>query len=306
MQVKPKLVNLTTRALSESMNVQTMVAVIRNLFSDYDLHARTGFPESIPIPNKDAAKQIVTDVIKSDTFTHFINLLIEMHQDGLMGKKYNIAYIRDIIREIHSAGYIYDREFKMFVEDSSRMITQNWGVLRENETYNFTFLRLDIVGNSKLVRDHDDTIIQETYRDLHDIVAKSCGKRNGRIWNWEGDGGTVAFYFSNHSNFAAICGMEILQELYIYNLMKCKLKEQLRIRIAIHNGECEYKHDFESIKSPVLKEIVALESRYTFPNSATFSNTVYRNLNPVLTEGMEAIGANVKEVYHNYSLKWEE
>lgn len=107
-------------------------------------------------------------------------------------------------------------------------------------------------------------------------------KRNGRIWNWEGDGGLAAFYFSQKNNSAVLSAMEIIHELFIYNMVGCRMDERLKVRIAVHSGPCQYRHNFEDISSDTIKKIVEIEFKYTKPDSVTFSSSVYLTLLPFI------------------------
>ncbi|HNX59036.1 MAG TPA: hypothetical protein PKK43_08040, partial [Spirochaetota bacterium] len=147
-----------------------MVHIARNVIPHYDLHERTGFPDSIPVPKKYAAAQILRDLRNEELMIPFVNQLVMIHQHGHMGRDYPILNIRTIIQEMYNMGYLYDQELKMFVENPKFSRSRNWGVLREGDEHAFTFLRLDIVGNSVLVREHDDDVIQRTYADLRAIA----------------------------------------------------------------------------------------------------------------------------------------
>jgi class 3 adenylate cyclase len=305
MKVSERLQGLAVRALSESMDVHTMTAVARRLFDNYDLYHRTGFPQNLPIPNRNAASQIVGDIRENGRFLDFITLLIEFHETGLKGRKYRIPYLREIVKEMMKEGLIYDEATKLFFEDPRLRKTKNWGVLREQMEYLFTFLRLDIVGNTNVVRRNDEEVVQKTYRDLRDIAQGIVERRNGRIWNWEGDGGLAAFTFSNKDNHAALSVMEIMNELYLYNLIRCRLRDPLSVRIAVHSGPCEYRERFEEIHSDTIRAVSELESKCTKPNTATFSGMVYRSLNPLIVELLAPITDDPENICYRYELEWE-
>jgi hypothetical protein len=152
MRVGSRLTSLTIRALAESMDVHTMIHVARRLIQNYDLFTRTGYPTNISIPNKDAARQIVSDIKSRELFLDLIKLLIKIRDSGLKGRKYRIPYLRDIMIEINNAGLVYNKESTLFYEDPLIKKTKNWGVLRDHGEYFLTFLRLDIVGSSNLLR----------------------------------------------------------------------------------------------------------------------------------------------------------
>ena len=306
MKVKPSLLNLTIRALSESIGVHITEKVARELIPGYDLYQRTGFPENIPIPKIDAAKQIVNDMNKLEIVLHLINLLIKIQFEGLMGRRYQISHLKEIIKELTEYGLIYDNINKIFVEDPNIRRTRNWGTLRKDKEYIFAFMRLDIVKNSELVRKYSPELIQETYDDVKDIVDIAIERRNGRIWSWEGDGGLIAFYFSNKNLLATVSAMEIIHELFIYNQLFCKLDEPLAVRLAVHRGPCEYTEYEDDLKNnDTIRKVIEIESKYTKPNSVTVSNIVYEDLVSMLADRFKGINTGTGVNYYNYQLKWK-
>ncbi len=306
MNISASLKRLTARALSESMDVNNMVTVTRKMIPGYNIFKRTGFPENIPVPNRDAAAQIVRDIADADLFPHFVNILMQVHQSGLMGRAYPISHLHQIVQGIIEHGYVYDRENKLFIENGKTRKTVNWSVLREGEEYILAFLRLDIVGNSVLVRNYPQEVIQKTYGDLRNIVENCIDGRNGRIWNWEGDGGLVAFFFSTKSMLATLSAMEILHELFIYNQIHCMLDTPLAVRMAIHCGSCQFSYDPDEIaKQDVIKDIVRIESKHTGPNSITVSNVVSPALNELLFTQFSPIDTGEGQTLYNYELTWE-
>jgi len=303
MQIGGVVIYLAARSLAESMDVHTMTHLARRLIKDYDLYERAGFPRNIAIPNKDAAYQIVKDMKDQELFLPFVKLLIDIRETGLMGRKYRVPYLRDIVTELHNAGFILDRETGIFVENPAVRKTKNWGVLREFEEYIFTFLSIDIVDNSGLVKRYPRKKIEEVYAGFRTLVQNIVEKRCGRIWNWEGDGGLCAFYFFKKNNLAAHSAMEILHELYIYNLLN-QLEEPINVRIAVHSGPCQYRHDFEKIKSDTIQKTIEIEAIYTAPNSATFSQTVYCMLDHIIAVQLIPLQTEGNGTYYSYQLKW--
>ena len=306
MRVSGWLLHLANRALAESMDVRSMIHLARRFIRNYDLYERMGFSRNMSIPNKDAARQIVSDMKESELMLEFVSTLIKIHEIGLGGRKYKIPYLGEMVGEIRKTGLIYDKQTNMFYEDPRVMQTMNWGVLRENEEYIFTFLRIDIVGNSTLVRQHPEKVIKKTYADLRTIVHNSIIKRNGRIWNWEGDGGLVAFYLSNKNIYAVISAMEILHELHVYNMVRSVLDSPLRVRMAVHSGLCQFRHNFEDIKSDTIKKIMYLESACTKPDTISVSSAVYQMLNQTMVEQLRQVNSDTELPYYCYELRWEE
>jgi class 3 adenylate cyclase len=305
MRISVRFTELLVKALVESMNVDTMVVLAQKLIHRYDIRERTGFPVNIPVPNRDAAARIVNDIRDRDLVPHFAALLIDVHTNGVMGKAYSISYLREIIKEVQELGFIYDRENRMFVEDGRARKSGNWGVLREDTEYVFAFLRLDIAGNSSLVRKYPSEVIRATYGDLRSIVDSAIDRRNGRVWSWEGDGGLAAFFFSNKNTMAMLSAMDIIHELFIYNLTACRLEKPLDVRIAVHSGPCAFRNDTGDVKSEAIRRVVEIESKHTKPNSISISNVVHATLDPLLTRELRAVDSAGRGSVYNYELKWE-
>jgi len=291
---------MAVRALCESMAVKLMVQLAQELIPDYDLHKRFGSRESISIPTANAAKQIIDDICAGELFPQFVQLLVRAQDTGFRGRKYPIAYLSHLIHGIGSAGYIYDRENGMFIEDSSVRTSPNWGVLREGMDYDMTFLRFDIAGNTRLVRSNPRQKVEKTYQDLFRVVNASLARRNGRMWNFQGDGGLAAFCFSRKDMQATTCAVDVLHELFLYNKVSCILSKPLSVRFAIHSGRCIYNSNTESLKkNDVIKEIGDIEAKYTGLDSITITSKVHVCLDKRISD-MFALGREkyIHNLYH--------
>lgn len=304
MKIPTSLVNIVVKSIAESMNIATMQALVRKFLHNYDLYKKTGYPQSIAIPSRDAARQIVTDINEGGFFIHFVNNLLDIHNNGLMGKKYSISYLREIVNGVIDLGYIFDNQNKIFVEDSRIQRTNNWGILMNGEDYLFTLLRLDIVGNTQLVKKYDQSLVKSVYADVRSIFETGVNRFNGRIWSWEGDGGLASFFFSNTNLSATLTGLQFIHDIFLYNRLECKLEEPVELRLAVHTGRCEYNDNMEKLmNNDIIRKTVELESKYTKPNSLTVSNVVYITLGKELGSIFEPVGSGVG--HFNYELRWE-
>lgn len=286
------------------MDVKTMVHVARRLFGSYDLHERTGFPASVPIPNRNAARQIIDDLSEAGLFLDFAAMLLEVERLGMEGRKYRFPRLQAILRELYETGYCYDHQTRTFIEDSSIRTTRNWGVLREGETYVMAFLGVDVVGNSDLVRQHGQAAMSDLYRTLRSMVARSATRRNGRLWGWEGDGGIVAFTFEEQNLRATLTGMELLGELLIYNLVECPLSDGLHVRVTVHNGPCEYTDSGAELKSDTLKRLWEIDTQHGMPDTMIVTDTVYPSLDRVAAAGLTPVDVAEDQRFYSYSVRF--
>jgi hypothetical protein len=305
-RVGSALISKCVRALAQSMTTKTMVVLARKIFPNYDLYGRTGFPPSIPIPNKDAARQIVGDVVRSGHFMDFVQLLIEIGDTGLMGRKYAVPYMREILSGVFDLGYLYDTENQLFVENPDYSITRNWGALKEGVEYAIAFMRLDVVGNSAIVRENPADHVHAAYEALREISQHAVLQRSGRIWGWDGDGGLAAFFFGNKNQSAVMAGREILHELFFFNRIGSLLEKPLEVRIAVHTGPFLYTQEEEDLMtSETIKRLLVIESSYTSPGTMTVSPVVQLMLDAIASTGLQAFIGKDNLEYHRYQLALE-
>jgi hypothetical protein len=310
MIMKRHLRTLSINSLTEALDIKTMLNLANLMMTGYDsdyIYNRTGFPRNMPMPPREVARQIVEDINSLDLYLDFVTVLIRMQEEGLKGRVYRIPYLRELLNDILEQGYIYEHSKKMFIEDPEVRRTPNWGVLKPSVEYKFSFLRVDIVGNTGLVRKYPSDLIRSTYADFKNIVTRISEKRNARLWNWEGDGGLVAFYFgSNIHQSAVITGMEILHELFLYNRLSSQLEEPLNVRIAVHSGPCCFftiPNDLE--RNETIITIKDLEQNNTRSDSLSISRTVFVMLDPLIAQQFVPIKRNEKTECYNYRIIWE-
>ncbi|RKX93617.1 MAG: hypothetical protein DRP59_02465 [Spirochaetes bacterium] len=307
MKISQSIKNFCSKTLSEGMDVHTMFHIVRRIIPDYDIYKQTGFPESFAIPNRDAADAIVRIIIERNMFLQFIELLITLREEGLMSKKINLPYLNEMIREIYNQGYIYDPANRIFVENPRIRKTLNWGTLREGDSYTLVFLGIDIINNTGIVKKYPKNMVEQTYTEFSFIVQNICEKRNGRLWNWEGDGGVVAFFLGKKYQDAVLSSMEILNDMFLYNRTICSLKEHLNFRISIHSGNLEYTENRNKlIQEEPLKVLQEMEKKYSAKNTICISLPVKMMLDGFIADQFSEFKKPANSKYFHYKLQWEQ
>jgi hypothetical protein len=287
------------------MSTDLMQSLARRVEPDYDIYERTGFQRSIPIPSLDVAGQIARDLGAGIPLLRFVETLIEIDSSGVMGSRIKVRQLDALMQEVETLGYAYDESARLFMETAAAARTRTWSVLQEGQVHELSFLKIDVVASSKLVRAHPKAKIDRAYQDLQRIVVEAVYRRNGRVWNWEGDGGVLAFLFGDKNVQAALAGMEILVELFLYNTFRCTLGAPLPVRIAVHTGPCPYHEAFDRIQSDTLHRLELIESRFTQPDSVTVSPGVYSDLGPKLSRFFEPFPGDGGGQLYRYALRWE-
>jgi class 3 adenylate cyclase len=287
------------------MPVDLMQKVARIVIADYDVYERSGFPATIPMPRADAARHILKDFTQEGSFLKLIEALIHVTSHGDMGRDVRIPLLPRIIAEIEDQGFRYSIEKGMFVEAEERERTMGWGTLREGRTYEFALLRIDIVGNSELVRRYSKEQVSTVYTVVRDMATRLVEKREGRIWGWEGDGGLAAFYFIDKTIQATLCGMEIVHDLFLFNLLGRTLPEPLLVRLAVHAGPCRFLRSAKEAAGDTIRKVELLESRYTPPGCLTVSPGVFTDLGSKLSPLFAVVPGPDNGTIFRYALGWE-
>lgn len=152
----------------------------KSLIPGYDIHQRIGIPESMTIPGRQVAEQFVQDVVGGDRFLEFVTRIIKAQDVGIMGRRYAVPHLREIIKSTYELGFVFDTENDMFVEDARVRKTRNWSALEPGSEYTIAFMRIDIVGNSDLVRRYEKRVVTATYSGLRAIVSEAGESGHGR------------------------------------------------------------------------------------------------------------------------------
>jgi len=305
MRVTSRITSLFVSALSQSMPVDLMQKVARMVIPDYDIYERSGFPSAIGMPRADAARHILKDFAREGFLVKFVESLITVTSQGYMSREVRVAQLPRLIAEVEDQGYRYSAAKGIFVEAGERERTMGWGTLREGRSYEFALLRVDIVGNTEMVRKYPLEQVAAAYVSVRDMITRQVEKRDGRIWGWEGDGGVAAFYFQDKTIQATLCGMEVVHELFLFNLLSRSLPEPVRVRLAVHAGPCRFLMSVKESAGDTIRRVELLESRYTPPGCLTTSPGVFMDLGSKLAPLFIAVPGPDRSSVYRYALEWE-
>ena len=263
------------KSLHLSLSVEMMVCFAKLVNPDYDFYKRAGIAEGMPLSNQDAAHRIVTDMVNDGYFVDFVEELIRINANGYMGRNYTIWGLNDIITGLMNEGYSFDKISGQFFENQSKRISANWGRLQEGDERKMALLRMDIAGNSALVKNNPRSKIEKAYNDIRNIVNRSVVNRLGRLWSWEGDGALAAFLFGPTEIMSVFAGMEILHEIFFYNRLYNPLSDPINVRLSAQIGQVQYSaNEAERLKNDTVKQAIQLES-LTETNSLSVSYNIY-------------------------------
>jgi len=262
-----------------------MLRFAKMAYPDYNIYERSGFPKGYPIGSQDTADRIVLDLIQDGCYVDFVEILIRVDTKGYMGRRYAFRGLDDVISDVIQAGFSYDSTTGQFFENQSRQVTRNWGRLLEGDERQMAVMRLDIAGNSILVKENPKSSIDKAYGDLRKIVTNAVVSRLGRLWTWEGDGALAVFMLGRYSLMAIFAAMDILNEMFIYNKTGNPLNSDIKLRVSVHSGELVYSdNETKCLKADTVRKAVTLESKAAAPNSLVISESLAMSLDQALLD----------------------
>lgn len=306
MYIRSMIVNLASRSLYESLPIDIMVRLVNDLIPGYDIYRRTGIPENIPIQGRDAAGQIMRDVISSCVFLPLIESIITVSTVGLNGRQYPVPLVGEIAKELAKDGIHFDKKTRLFIETPGDNATPNWRRLRPGVDSQLTLLRFDMVGNTRIVRNNPPAKIKTAFADYRKILSDAVKKRNGRLWCTEGDGGIAAYHYGQRDMEAALSGMEVIHELFLYNRLSNVLTDPLQIRIAIHNGPMRWSFSEDELqKNDLFHRVKEMESKMTLPGSITVSPSVFDAFERSLASRFTPLKMEKATSLRNYAIRLE-
>lgn len=158
-----------------------------------------------------------------------------------------------------------------------------WGNLQDGMISHFAFMRVDVVGHSRITRDNPSTTVEDVFDSLEQHIEILARGRNGRIWSWAGDGGLLAFHEGTRTQKVAdavATGRSILESLPEFNQKHPfeTFDTTVRLRVAIHCGTAKYRQATGRIHSREVNYVSHLEHARTHPDSISISADVYREL----------------------------
>ncbi|MDR1429218.1 MAG: hypothetical protein LBI85_02930 [Spirochaetaceae bacterium] len=273
------------KCLQQSLPVDIMIRFANHVYPVYNIYKEAGLRENQPLSNQNAAQRIVEDFIAAERFIDLVEFLIRVDLKGYMGRQYSLRGLNDVISGIIREGYSYDSATGQFFENQSARISNSWGRLIDGDERNMAVLRLDVAGNSVLVKRNNAGAVEKAYKDLRGIVSQAVISRLGRLWSWEGDGALAVFLFGYKERAAVFAGMNILHELYIYNRLVNPLDAPITVRIAAHAGPVHYRKDqTELLKNETVRDTVGIESRAVKPGSFGISDGIFLSIDKGLQE----------------------
>ena len=250
------------------------------LFGNFDIYRLLNEQNHITVPARRAAQLLVQHCSECNCHPKLIHLLVETDGSQFMGRQTSVDGIELFLDKLTGSGLTYDfsrRQVIKIKDDPFEMM--NWGSLRNGKTYQLTVLSVDVVGSSALSRSHGARKVGKALFQFAQHVKERLRAYDGRIWNWNGDGGIIAFAFKEHEVRAVQFALELQLTMPVLNA-RIELADgvDLALRAGLDSGKLTFANDVGAIVSDVINYACHLEKSAVPPGSIGVSETLYKTL----------------------------
>lgn len=171
-----------------------------------------------------------------------------------------------------------------------RQMDYTWGTLKDGMLAKFIFLKIDIVGHSKIVKNNPKEKVSITLDNFEKYIERNVSDFGGQLWTWQGDGGLAVFLGGNIADEAVQCAFCIINEMESFNNFKSKIRDKIAIRIAMHIGNAIYRKQTGRIHSEDINFVSQLEKECTSANDICISRPLYTELSELERQKFKRIG----------------
>jgi len=278
------LVNDLTEIISQALNQEQLDAFGQLVVKGFDAHRTLKLDRHVTVPKRTAASALIQLCNESRKTEDLLQLLIETDGRPVHGKIVNFADLEVFLGRLARSGIVYDyrrRKIKRIDKDLSEL--RNWGSLRDGKLYDITVASIDIVDNSALVRRFGNRTVEKLYHRLWDLLRFELSRYDGRVWNWAGDGGIIAFAMKDSESRAVKWALSVQRLLPVFNADGDNpVEECVRVRIGISTGRMKFQSDTGSIVADAINYAAHLEKQRAQPEAVAISDSVHAALSSKL------------------------
>lgn len=254
------------------------------VLGSFDLYRLLNEQNHVTIPARRAAQLLVERCVKSGRCPELIHLLVETDGSQFMGRKVKVDGIEPLLAKLPRSGLVYSFEKgRLIKRKDDPLELANWGSLRSGRSYTVTVMSVDVVGSSALGRRLGARRTTRVLFQFTRHLKSRLRNYNGRIWNWNGDGGIVAFTFKEHEARAVRFALDLQLGMPVFN-SETDLPQScdLTLRVALDSGKVAFHSDTGAIVSDVINYACHLEKSLVPPGSVGLSAALRDNLPPKL------------------------
>ena len=294
--MNPDLIKKVRRTLYKllvtSLNTEQMNDLGRSVDREFNVYEFSGFGEKIVVPRKVAADCIVQNFDSPDRLVDFIAYMISRNGHGASGGVIRLKGHEKILSLLEEEHLKYDSENARFIKDQSSGHSEDWGFMKPGQEYPMSFVSIDIVSSSELVRTNVKDDVEITIGRLKQYVKSYVENWEGRLWYWYGDGGMAAFQGKDSVPMSTLSMIALLVNLPVFNIVENELRSEndIKLRVGIHYGTAIFKEDLNQITSLDMKIAQEIEKHMANANSLAVSDAVFTMLPQEIRRHFENCG----------------
>jgi class 3 adenylate cyclase len=269
----PWLYNCVAEMITRAMKPDQIDEAGCLLMKHYCSHTLLGIDKHITVSTRKAAAALLNECIEKGYEERLLKFLVEIDGNPLLGKVVQLDGIEELLSAMARSGYIYDekkRKIRVLKEDIRELT--GWGALKVGRYYDITVVSIDIAGSSAIVKKHGMKKAERLYFHFWSFLRRILAVYDGRIWNWAGDGGIIAFTFKGHQKRALMFALELQSLMELFNSDPDRpVNEAIRLRMGLDWGKIKYLSDTGQIVSETINYAAHLEKGFTSPGGISAS-----------------------------------
>ncbi len=243
------------------------------VLGSFDIYRLLNEQNHVTIPARRAAQLLVERCVKSGRCSELIHLLVETDGTQFMGRRVKVEGIEPLLEKLPRSGLVYSYEKgRVIKRKDDPLELANWGSLRSGRSYDVTVMSVDVVGSSALARRVGAKRTTRVLFQFTRYLKSRLRDYNGRVWNWNGDGGIVAFTFKGHESRAVRFALDLQLGMPVFNSeLDLPQDYDLALRVALDSGKVAFHSDTGAIVSDVINFACHLEKSLVLPGSVGIS-----------------------------------
>jgi class 3 adenylate cyclase len=284
--------NALIEMIAKTFNPNQIEEIGRMVLRNFKSHEALGVDRHVTAPKREVAAAIVAGCVDSRREADLLKFLIEIDGNELLGRRVMFDGLEELLNKLARTGIAYDRKRSKIRKIAAELDEMpNFGSLREGREYETTIASIDIVGNSELVRKHGIKTMEKVYYSFWTFLRRQLAIYDGRIWNWAGDGGLVAFAMKDHAARAVLWAMETQRLMPVFNRFpQLPLHGSMMVRIGLDTGSVKFAEDTGQIVSDVINYAAHLEKSRARPGGISVSDRLFSILPDSLKAGFDGDG----------------
>jgi class 3 adenylate cyclase len=299
---KPVITHKLIEIIGNNFSYEEIIVIGKRFTKDFDIRIEENQYGRLRLPPHTASEYLMDFFRKSRNIHELVRFLIDLDCHSLNGREVVFDELEDFLIILRQNGIGYDFKSRTFYFVSEKDAGPKWEeCLQENKEYEFSYVSVDIVKSSELIRREDIKLVYHTVNSLYELFKDTAHSNNGSIWSWQGDGGIVAFWGEHSIPQSLFFSMEVLGLLLLFNAKDNRFANDINLRFGIDRGWAFYKRDKGSILSNNINFAAHLEKKCTDINSITISERIYDVLSNKQRSYFRSVGRLDGTRYYTFS-----